>query len=1063
MISSEYTSQAVCFFIYDDNNKLVEGLDNKYWENHAGIKYELKALLENEVIAINDSCFVIPINTIYESLLAIEPEIGDDENVKTISPELISFLNIPPIGHGVLELESKGSFRSENFRILRIYTLENQKINITTSSLLNDSENNLFLLSQGQNEACRIISELKDNEQRGQEDNFRAGAELKRLSQLSDDIKIIGGRLLKEHVEDVSNIRPRFSPSPDGGINLKLDLESGNNEEFEELVRSSPSFQEIFTSHGSGTERKRFILSEESKKAVNSFRRKSHFTREEKRLLIEQPEEYLDGFNLDDYSDRVIGYGILYAPKVSAFQGEDGTEWISVDLLPLAPETGDENEDIKPVSKHFEFDEEKAISIQKLIEEAEASGLDTVEIDGQEILISKELKEAVHKKIEPDPSFGLVTKSNIDKTTYSEGELLDIVPPDNLCLSLPDIFSDQYILKDYQKYGYGWLNWICEKDFSGCLLADDMGMGKTIQICALLALYKSLNLLDTSLLIVPPILMDEWEKELEKFVHSITKFHVRQRLSENDIDTLKQYDLIIITYQTHLQNQRVLGKIPFKFIICDEVQFIKNPASARTQAVLAMNGKHKIAATATPIENSISELWSILDYSNPGLLPPLREFNKRYGERQVSDKVFDSNISQLKKHLSPIVLRRTKDEFLKNELPEKTINTHFCPIDEKQILLNHKIIHAFKEEKTITNFLHFFQLIVMALTNPELLDGAYDIVFNTDYIAPKLLKTMELLREIKRKNEKVLVFADRKRVQYKLKEVFKHEFGIEVNIINGQTPATIRTQYTLPFRPEGREVDEFSVLILSPKCAGFGLNLVKANHVIHYLRNFNPAVENQATDRVYRIGQIKPVFVHNLVASTNDTDLMFTVEEKLDEMIKRKQSLLKDYLYASRAGRISEADLAKELNYDNPGLSLVDIDNLSPQEFEAFSAALYSCQGYNSSLTPRHDFGADCIAVGKGGGNVLVQCKHKMPGSKSGVGNSAVQQIVAARKDYEHQKQVKFEELIVITNGRFTDQAKIQAKNNNVQLIDRHKLSDILREHPVTQSDFNDFVIENIE
>jgi SNF2 family DNA or RNA helicase len=1067
MISIECTFIAALFCVYDDNNKLVQGLDHPYWRKHAGVKYELQALLENKVITEQDSCFVIPNEVIYDSFDAVQAGIDEEESIKTLSPEFLDFLNIPPQGSGILEIESKSSFRSKKFRLTRIYRLNDQNqesIPIVARPLLIDSQGNQFLLSAKQNDACQIMSEYEKTGSRDQENNFRIGAKLKRLGELAADIEITGGRLQKEHIEDIQDIRPRFTPSENGGINLGLDLDSGNNEEFEDLVRSAASFQEIFTSHGKGSERKRYILNEDSKKAVNSFRRKSHFTREERRLLLEQPEQYLGGFNLDDYGDRVVGYGVLYAPQISAFQGEDGTEWVSLDLLPLTPETEDEQDDIKPDSVSVTFNKEKATLIKELIDTAEAAGYESIEIDGQEVLITKDLKDAIKKKIESGPAAGLITKSNIDETTFLEGGVEVVAPPKDFNLILPDIFSDEYTLKGYQDYGYGWLHWGYESDRAGCLLADDMGMGKTIQICALLAHLKKLNLLDTCLLIVPPILMDEWEKELRKFVPSISLYQIRSKLTEDDIDRLKQYDLVAITYQSHLRNQKVLGKIRFKLIICDEVQFIKNPASARSQAVLAMNGEYKIAVTATPIENSISELWSILDYSNPGYLPPLKEFNKKYGERSVSDEVFYANVDQLKERLSPIILRRTKEEFLKNELPGKKISTHFCNIDQKQILLCRRIIHAFQEEKTISNFLHFFQLIVMALTNPELLDGAYDIPFPTDYLSPKLAKTLDLLSEIKNENEKVLLFADRKRVQWKLKEIIELEFGLTAKIINGETPTIIRTQYTSPFRPDGEISQEFDVLILSPRCAGFGLNLVQANHVIHYLRSFNPAVENQATDRVYRIGQGKPVFVHNLVASTDDPDLHHTVEQKLDTMIQRKQSLLKDYLYASRANRISEEELARELNYENPGMSLADIDVLSPKEFEVFSAVLYSCQGFQSSLTPQHDFGADCIAIGNGNeANVLIQCKMKMPGSKSRVGNSAVQEIVAAKKEYERQKQVNFEGLVVITNGSYTDAAKIQAESNNVTLIDRRKLSELTKHYPVTQSAFDDYLRENNE
>ncbi|MEA1979844.1 MAG: SNF2-related protein, partial [candidate division Zixibacteria bacterium] len=747
MITSKYNFNSVTLYVYDDNGKLVSGTDNEYWEIYQGLKYEIKSLIDANIILIKEKAFTIPINTIYDSGAPSRSGIDEEENTLLLSPELMQFIEIPSEGDGVLKIESRGSFRSSQFRFIINYEFKdgsNSAEKIVTSPIITDLNGNTFILSREQTAACRIIINYEQNGPYDQENKFRIGGKIRRLTELGD-VEITKGRIKKETIEDVETVRPKFSPSPDGGIDLGFDLESGNNQEFEDLITSSPEFQEIFTVSGEGTERKRYILGEEAKKAVNSFRKKSHFTKEERHLLLNQPEEYLDGFNLDDYSERVVGYGILYAPKISAFQGEDGTDWINIDLLPLIPEVeGAQEEEINNV-KSLKINKDNAKDIKELIDKAEAQGKCTINIDGQEIIISDELKEIIDKKSTTEPSLGLITKSNIDEITHQEGLTSSLSPPEELSELLSNKFSNHYTLKPYQEYGYAWLNWARDNKFSGCLLADDMGMGKTIQIAAKLAFLKERKLLSPSLLIVPPILIEEWIKELGKFVPSITVYRVKGKLNETDIEKLKQWDLLATSYQSHLKNQRILGKISFKMIICDEVQFIKNPASARAQAVLAMNGEFKIASTATPIENSISELWSILDYSNPGYLQPLREFNKLYGDKSVSNETFNKNVEGLKQSLSPIVLRRTKEEYLKEELPEKRIQTHLCEIDDKQILLCRKITDDYKDKKTIGNFVHFFQMMVMALTNPELLDGAYDIIFPTDYISPKVEKTLDIL------------------------------------------------------------------------------------------------------------------------------------------------------------------------------------------------------------------------------------------------------------------------------------------------------------------------------
>jgi SNF2 family DNA or RNA helicase len=1037
-----------------ENDKLIDSFEHSYWDKTPGIKYELLSLLDSESARSADSELNISIDTVYDSIDAMSSSVEEVEQRNLMSPELLNFLEIPPIGQGIVELESKHSFRSKNFDIIQRYRIDKNKPTIPIIEPVVETEDQMYLLDRVQCQACRLIDDYRKRESNDQEDNFRLGGRLKKLTSIGS-IEIIGGRLQKEEIEDVSSIRPRFTATDDGGIDLGFDLESGDNEEFEDLVRSSPDFQEILYSKGSGTERKRYVLNEESKDALNSFRKKSHFSREEKKLLLEDPEEYLKGFNLDDYGERVVGLGILYAPKVSVFKDEDGIEWINLEILPLAPESGEETESSEPIP--IEINGENAQIIKDLIEESKAQGLDTILFEGNEIIITPELEAAVDKiikKAQSNEKVGLITKSNIDDITYSEGTDETISPPGQFQISLPSTFSDVFTLKNFQEYGYGWLNWVKNAEYSGCLLADDMGMGKTIQISALMSLLKQQNQLKTSLIVIPPILKDEWFKELKKFIPTISCTELPRNVSDDQIEDLLEYDVIITTYQTLLKAQDIVGKIKFKLIVCDEVQFIKNPASARTQAVLAMQGQFKIASTATPIENSISELWAIMDYSNPGYLLPLKQFNKRYGDKSVSDEEFENNITKLRDKLSPLVLRRLKEDFLSKELKGKTIESHFCMIDEKQTQLCEKVIEAYKIENTISNFLHFFQVITLALTNPELLDGEFGVFFPTDYISPKLTKTIEILETVKRNNQKALIFANRKAVQQKLRQAIESEFNVKVNVINGDTNAGLRNKFTSSFRPDGENRDGFEVLILSPQCAGFGLNLVKANHVIHYLRGFNPAVENQATDRVYRIGQENPVYVHNLVGASDDSGLHFTVDQKLDEMIRKKQDLLKDYLYASRASRISEEELSEELKMRNPGISIDEVDLLEPLQFEVFISALYDKMNYVTSLTPINDFGADCVAIGNSGqSNALIQCKKKTLGSKGLVGNTSVQEIVGAQKIYEQQNQTKFDDLIVITNGYFSDAAKIQASSNNVRLIGRTELSKLVNDFTVTKSD----------
>jgi SNF2 family DNA or RNA helicase len=1056
MIISNYGWEFSTFKIYADKC-LIEDLNNKIWCTIPGIKYEIMEMLDSGSASIDQGNITFQTKLIIDSINHQDAynTIGDDQ---LMSHELLDFFEIPKIGNGYLELKSKFAVKSKNFIILCSYRNENGVVSeIKNGPLVSTNLDSPILLNPEQFKACSLIESHFKNSPHSQAENFQLAAKLKRL-ELLDNIRITEGRLLQDNLVPIEDIRPRFINTSDGGIDLKLEEDTGD-ERFGSKVDEMGLRDSYFVVDDDKIQRKRFILGENAKTAINSYLNKNHFTKEEKKELLIDPLKYLSGFNLDDYSERVVGFGILYAPKINALKSEEKTDWV-VELIGVEPEMHDESNDfVEQVPMSLEVNEDNAEEILKLINSAIENDENSFIYDGIDILITPELIKFVKKILRKHRSEGLITKSNVDEIKYSEWDRItnEIAMPTDFPLLLPNSFNDDINLYPYQSFGFGWLNWVKNYPIPGCLLADDMGMGKTYQIAALFANMKDKGYLSPSLLIVPPILVDNWKKELSKAVPTITFCFIRGKVTESDIDDIRKHDITAITYDNNNRNQRELGKIEFNAIICDEAQHIKNPAASRTQAAIALKSKFKIALTATPIENSISELWSILDFSAPGYLPPLRTFNKLYGDRSISQEEFEKSIDKLREKLAPIVLRRLKDDFLNKLLPPKEEIYHPCLIDDKQQLLQTKIHSIFQDGGVIHNFFKFFNDITIALTNPELLNGEYNELFSVNYISPKLAKTFEILDNIKENGEKVLIFADRKKVWYKIQSAIKDRYHIEPNIVHGGTTLSYRTKVTQPFGPES-DAKGFDVLILSPKCAGFGLNLVGANHVIHYLRKFNPAVENQATDRVYRIGQSKLVTVHYLVATEPQRD-QETVEQKLDNLLRKKRELLKDFLLASREGIITPDEIAKTIGSQLSGLTILDSDKVSPQAFEKLVANLYEKMGYNVQLTPLQDWGNDIVALGHSENeNAMIQCKHKELPAKSGVGNNAVQEIIAARAQYENQHQVEFNDLIAITNGNFTEAAKIQAKANGVRLIDRPQLAHLLEQYPMSIEEVNNFV-----
>lgn len=1052
MVIADY-SLKICKFQFYSGDSLIQSLDDtELWKSNEGIRLELKAICRDETVSFENGILSIPTLKLYLSIGQEQSHLDEDDD-DVLSHDLLRFLEVPTIGGGLLSLKSRYTFSSAKFEIQAIYYLLNAQgssFKSLNSPLIEwgDGQNQLILYEQYL--ALSLIDNHMKTGPHEQEENFKIGAQLREFS-LYAPIELTEGRLAKDDIEHVESIRPVFTATDDGGVDLGLEIDSGNEKILEKAVSESTDSQVSFSVvKDNKLERKRFVLSEDAQKAINTYKKKNHFTREEKRDLLNNPEESLPGFDLADYGDRVIGFGLLYAPTVNPIQGDDKQEW-AIDLLAIEPDISEDASSREPqIPRQFPIDENNAKEILKLIEEAKAHGLDSFIIEGNEILITDDFISMLKKVLPKNETVGLLTKSNIDEITYDEitQNLIELKLPSEFFTEMSGLFNDSISLYPYQQYGFGWFEWINSNSSPGCLLADDMGMGKTYQVAAFLAHQKDVGKLSPTLLVLPPILITNWEEELQSVFPSATFYHASGKIGAMEREQIESCDITAITYQNQLRNQQQLGKIEFKNIICDEAQHIKNPAAARTRSILAMQGEFKIALTATPIENTISELWSILDYSVPGYLPPLREFNKYYGGSQLGEDQYTSRINELSDKLEPIVLRRLKDEFLAHELPSKSESYEDCFIDELQVDLQNRIQSTHQKGEVIPNFFKYFRDIVMALTNPELLNGEYGVLFPTDYLSPKLKRVFELLDEVKKKNEKCLIFADRHIVQAKLKEVLEARYGIVIDIINGNTPKLRRDQFTKEYGKKA-VADTFGVLLLSPKCAGFGLNLIGANHVIHYLRNFNPAVENQATDRVYRIGQMKPVHVYYLIGCMEHKSIE-TVEQKLHNLIESKRYLLKNYLTASQAGKIATKEFAQSMNVELGGMTITDVDQLKPLLFEEFCANLFALMGYSTQITPINDFGADVIAIGHSSEeNALIQCKHKLDFKTGTIGNDAIKDILGAKATYEREMQLPFNKLLAFTNGMFSKAAKIQAKTSGVKLIDRERLKCLLVEFPL--------------
>ncbi|MBQ7565024.1 MAG: DEAD/DEAH box helicase [Lachnospiraceae bacterium] len=469
-------------------------------------------------------------------------------------------------------------------------------------------------------------------------------------------------------------------------------------------------------------------------------------------------------------------------------------------------------------------------------------------------------------------------------------------------VALPKNFNA--VLRPYQNTGYTWLNYMNKIGFGACL-ADDMGLGKTVQILAYLQRMYQDNKAARVLLIVPASLLGNWEKEIEKFAPKMNYFilHGGAKLKGKLLLSEPSF-LTITTYATALRVEE-LSKIEWDAIILDEAQAIKNPISKQTRQIKALNGRMKIAMTGTPIENDLSNLWSLFDFLNKGLLGTSTEFHDFCNKLDNAPEGY----AHLKAMISPFMLRRLKtDKSIISDLPDKLEQIEYVTLSKKQAVLYRKYVMDL--EQKLSDKLSNMErkgLVLAALIKLKQICNHPD-----QYLGQKLYEEKDsgkfgILREIcetiYEKRERVLVFTQFKEIIPYLDDFLAEIFKQRGLTLHGGTHVSTRAKLVEAFQGE----DYVPYMILSVKAGGTGLNLTKASHVIHFDRWWNPAVENQATDRAFRIGQKNNVIVHKLVCER-------TIEEKINTIIESKKELAENVVGSGSENWITEMNDEELLN-----------------------------------------------------------------------------------------------------------------------------------------------------
>ena len=465
-------------------------------------------------------------------------------------------------------------------------------------------------------------------------------------------------------------------------------------------------------------------------------------------------------------------------------------------------------------------------------------------------------------------------------------------------------------LRPYQTTGYNWLNQMSDLGFGACL-ADDMGLGKTIQVIAYLEKMRESKKESRVLLIVPASLLGNWSKEIDKFAAKLPYYILHGKgapLLSKEFQNQTAF-LTITTYGMAVRLE-ILQKINWDCIILDEAQAIKNPNTKQTRTIKKIPSRMKIAMTGTPIENDLSNLWSLFDFLNKGLLGSAKEFKEFTKNMQSTPE----SMAKLKTMVSPFILRRLKtDKSIISDLPDKIEIIDHVDLSKRQVVLYRKEVAKAEEKLEQLEGIERRGLVLALLTKLKQICNHPDQFVKGDNYNAKDSGKFQILKElcqtIYEKRERVLVFTQYKELCEPLANYLEMIFNREGFIIHGGISPKKRTEIVDKFNDSNHYVP---FIILSLKAAGTGLNLVSANHVIHFDRWWNPAVENQASDRAYRIGQTKEVFVHKLVSNG-------TIEEKIDQLIESKQELANSVLATSKESWITELsndELLKLLRLD---------------------------------------------------------------------------------------------------------------------------------------------------
>ncbi|MBD0404011.1 DEAD/DEAH box helicase [Flammeovirga sp. EKP202] len=867
---------------------------------------------------------------------------------------------LPNLYHGIIHIEGKGILGKPDFRYhLKYYNFFNgtEKFLERKGFFLFENGKIRYILSEHFYQLHETVDKLNQDIIDG-ENSLITLCHLKNNFANQKNISL-DQYLQNENVNVPDALNLEINSSEEGAITLQPQLKGDFvgieelNEGFQQSFAKSRRVKNTYSMRDENGHRERIYIKDKVKEGLSQILpyARGEKTEEEIQKVFKHPQIYFDPniIDLDRFSARVLELG-YYQPEYQGIVIKKGNDWVPG--LIIEEMDGERNQILittLDALEHFEGE----------IQEAEINHKDHIEAQAKKIPLSEAKKAAeIAREVltfEPKEGDNELPQSLKDKGVIliikEEFEVQETKSLKDFEYHAPPNLRSHIQLYNYQKEGIAWMQALSNSSSNiGGLLGDDMGLGKTLQVLSYIDWHQQLQVNQSTnlpyLIVAPVTLLENWQNEFYKFFDSdihFIPFYGSDAKSIN-LEKLTNKHVLLTTYET-LRSKHIilkddgepdytqsLSSVKWAGCFLDEAQRIKTPGTLITNAAKSLNAQLRIAMTGTPVENSLVDLWCIMDFLMPGLLGSKNEFKKTFNKNTDDESEFAKLGEALRQKIDFYLIRRLKlgnleglpkknlyplmylnDGVVNVENDELSMMQQMPELQKKKYLGYIKAVLTDKENKQ-NKGLKMIWGIKQISDHPYILDQNIQSILSkssTDLIesSAKLTSTIKILDKIQLNDEKVIVFTESGKMQRLLKKVLEEKYQLpHISIINGQT-STRGEESRQKTVDKFQCIDGFNIIIMSPIAAGYGLNVTGANHVIHYTRHWNPAKEAQATDRVYRIGQKKEVHIYYPMSTLTNTE---SFDLKLAKLLGFKMMLSDSSMFPSTKLDIKEEQLISE-------------------------------------------------------------------------------------------------------------------------------------------------------